>query len=644
MNQSTMLREPSERRRSARDRRKDAADRQALASGLPGLGLMEADDLRKRAEALVAEDVVPTDMGQEPLPPDAMLKILHELQVHQIELEMQNEELHLGQVELEKAQARYFDLYDMAPVGFLTLSEYGLILEANLTAGTLLGLPRTDLIHQPISKFILRECQDTYHLQRRQLLETGELKGWDLRMVKADQTPFWVRLTANVRQDSFGTPLCHLVMSDITERKQAEIALQQANVELESRVDERTRGWQEANEKLRAESAELRRVEATLRRSEERLQLILKGSKDAPWDWDVEHDQMFYSPRWWEMLGYEVDALPNDSGLWERLLHPDDHAQVNQVFHGALNGESDSYEVEFRLRHQDGHYVPLLSRGFILRDTQGKPARVSGTNTDLTERRQVEAIKAELIAQKSELRKAESLDLMAGAIAHHFNNKLQAVLASLEVLEGLPPGTDPTRFLAMAKHATDQASEVSRSLMLYLGGTPGQREPVLLSELCRTSLPLFQEALPNSVALEVDCPSPGPRVSADAHQLQQALVNLITNAREAYGPAPGTIHLRVKTCQAENIATINRFPIGWQPKKADYACLEVEDSGCGIAGTDLGRVFDPFFSTKFSSPGVGLSVVLGVFRSHGGVITVESQPFQGSIFRAYLPVMEDENP
>ncbi len=128
----------------------------------------------------------------------------------------------------------------------------------------------------------------------------------------------------------------------------------------------------------------------SLKQSEERLRLVLLGSNDASWDWDLVKQDLHYSPRWWSMLGYGTGELHATPELWATLRHPDDVARVDEVLHGALHGGLLSYEVEFRLRHKNGHYVPILSRAFILRDPDGRAIRVSGTNTDLTERKRAE--------------------------------------------------------------------------------------------------------------------------------------------------------------------------------------------------------------------------------------------------------------
>ncbi len=138
------------------------------------------------------------------------------------------------------------------------------------------------------------------------------------------------------------------------------------------------------------EITELKRTEQALRKSEERLRLVLLGSNDAPWDWDLQSQTVYYAPRWWQMIGLAVEEQPSTIALWDSLLHPDDKQRVDTSLVRILGSSVQSFELEFRLLHKDGHYVPLLSRGFILRDEDGKPLRVSGTNTDLTERKLAE--------------------------------------------------------------------------------------------------------------------------------------------------------------------------------------------------------------------------------------------------------------
>ncbi len=197
--------------------------------------------LRRHAEASLAR----TPDIPESLSPDEIRDTLHELRVHQIELEMQNEELRRAQAEIEAGRARYFDLYDMAPVGYCTLSEQGLILEANLTAATLLGTTRSNLIKRPLSQFIVKEDQDIYYLRRKQLFEThstcsgraGTAQEYELRLIKSGGSHFWAQLTATAAQAEDSAPVCRMTISDIVERKWAEVKLLELKMAVEQSGD-----------------------------------------------------------------------------------------------------------------------------------------------------------------------------------------------------------------------------------------------------------------------------------------------------------------------------------------------------------------------------------------------------------------------
>ena len=200
----------------------------------------KAAHLREQAEALARGKAahLPEDFAVQS--PEETRRTLHELHVHQIELEMQNEELRKTQAELELQRERYFDLYNLAPVGYLTLNEKGLILDANLTAARLLGMARSKLVGQPLSRFILKEDQDSYYFHRNQLFRERHIvraeipRDFELRLLKheslpasvmgkgKDGTAFWAHLAATTVQDADGAPVCRITLSDITERKKAE--------------------------------------------------------------------------------------------------------------------------------------------------------------------------------------------------------------------------------------------------------------------------------------------------------------------------------------------------------------------------------------------------------------------------------------
>jgi PAS domain S-box-containing protein len=197
------------------------ADHNGSGDPSPGSG----EDLRRKAEERLRK--------QSPDPgaanPEEDARLLYELQVHQIELEMQNEELRRAQQELEASRTRYFKLYDLAPVGYLTLGDHGLILEGNLTAAQMLGVERSRLTGQPLTRFIAPDDQDIYYLHRKKLSETGTRQVCEVRMAHGDGGQFWARLETTVVQDGEdGGAVCCTVMSDITEREQMEEKLRES--------------------------------------------------------------------------------------------------------------------------------------------------------------------------------------------------------------------------------------------------------------------------------------------------------------------------------------------------------------------------------------------------------------------------------
>ena len=230
-------------------------------------------------------------------------------------------------------------------------------------------------------------------------------------------------------------------------------------------------------------------------------------------------------------------------------------------------------------------------------------------------------------------------------IAHTFNNQLGVVIGNLEMaIDDLPHGAGPANRLTTAMQAAWKAAEMSGLMLTYLGQSFDKLEPLDLSDACRRGLPMLRAAMPGKVVLETDLPSPGPVISANENQIQQVLTNLVTNAWEAIGEGRGAIHLSIKTISPAEIPAAYRLPIGWQSQESAYASMEVKDAGCGIADKDIEKLFDPFFSSKFTGRGLGLSVVLGIVKAHSGAVTVESEPNRGSTFRVFLPVSGEEVP
>jgi signal transduction histidine kinase len=216
------------------------------------------------------------------------------------------------------------------------------------------------------------------------------------------------------------------------------------------------------------------------------------------------------------------------------------------------------------------------------------------------------------------------------------------IIGNLELaINNLSRGMVVRENLDEAMNAGRRASKVTGMMLTYLGHVPGELEPIDLSAACRETLATLPCPLIARAEFSMDLPSPGPIIKANRGQVQQALSNLLTNACEAIGEGHDAIRLNVKTVSKTEIPAKHRFPVNWKPKGDRYACVEVVDTGSGIAAKDLEKLCDPFYSSKFTGRGLGLPVALGIVRASHGVITVESQEGAGSVFRIFLPLSNE---
>jgi PAS domain S-box-containing protein len=324
--------------------------------------------VRRRAEEIVAK--LAQENANAVRPPEDTAATMHELLVHQIELEMQNEELRRAQAALDASRARYFNLFDMAPVGYVTVSEPGLILECNLAAATLLGRPRGKLIDRPIIRAILPSDQDVFYLMRKALLETGAPQSCELRVVKADSTAVWVRMHASVTRDESPAPVFRISLSDISES---------------------------------------RRNDEAMRQSEEKFRTMADFTYD--WEyWQGDDGHLIYvSPSCERISGYTRDEFLADPRLVKSIVHPEDaekfsiHIESVELMDPPVRlGERadssatslmhGSNEVEFRIIKKDGSVVHIEHGCQPVFDARGGYQGRRVSNRDVTSRKQVDRL------------------------------------------------------------------------------------------------------------------------------------------------------------------------------------------------------------------------------------------------------------
>lgn len=339
-----------------------------------------------------------------------------------------------------------------------------------------------------------------------------------------------------------------------------------------------------------------------------------------------------------EIFGIDESYFRSLEG-WSNLIHPEDREMMTNYFANEVVGQKKEFDKEYRIISPQNNFVRWVhGLGILEFDEKGDPVGMHGTIQDITERKLAAEEKEFLEHQIHHLQKEESLGRMAGAIAHRFNNLLQGIQGNLELALNQVSNGEAFDYLTDAIGTAHKASEISRLMLTYLGQNSGQREMIDLADACRRYLPLLQMTIPKEIVLITNLPSPGPTIKSNVTQIQQVLSNLITNAWEAIGAEEGEIRLTVDTVPAGMTLSGHRFPIDWQPQAASYACIEVIDTGTGIADDDFDKILDPFFSTKFTGRGLGLAAVLGIVRSNGGVMTIESQLGLGSTFRIFTPL------
>jgi len=288
-----------------------------------------------------------------------------------------------------------------------------------------------------------------------------------------------------------------------------------------------------------------------------------------------------------------------------------------------------------RHRRKDGTVFPVEISGRYFR-WQERLVHIA-TVRDITERRRVEDERLEMERRLLHAQKLESLGVLAGGIAHDFNNLLMAILGNLDLALLDVSSLSPARFsIEQAKQAARRAADLTRQMLAYSGKGRFVTRPVSLSELVQENAHLLKAAISKTVTLSLNLDRDLPSIMADPGQMQQVIMNLITNASEAIGNATGVVSLTTGIEDSDG-EYLNRSSLEEKPPAGRYVYLEVTDTGCGMSQDTKHRLFDPFFSTKFTGRGLGMSAVSGIVHGHQGAIIVTSDVDRGSTIRVLFP-------
>jgi len=391
--------------------------------------------------------------------------------------------------------------------------------------------------------------------------------------------------------------------------------------------------------KLLKKNRELAEENRALKESEERYALAVRGANDGIWDRNLKTGEVYYSPRWKEMLGYGDDEIENERSEWKRRVHPDDYDRVMRDINEHLKGRTGHYRSEYRMRHKDGSYRWILARGATVRDESCNPTRIAGSHTDITGRKQAEEERKSLEAQLIQAQKMETIGTLAGGIAHDFNNILQPILGYGELIRrALPEESQALDDLSQLSKSVARAADLVRQILRFSRHDEHERKVLDISPVVRDVAKLIRSTVPATIEIREKISADCGHVMADPAQIHQVLMNLCTNACHAMLECGGTLDICLRAVEVDE--EFARLHLHLKP--GDYVRVSISDTGHGMDAETMARIFDPFFTTKEvgKGTGLGLSVVHGIVLSHGGEITVESLPGKGSVFDVYLPVAD----
>ena len=554
-----------------------------------------AQRLRVRAERKVRTIEL---REAEALTTDDTRRLLHELRVHQIELEMQNEELRVAQADLEASRARFFDLYDLAPVGYLSLDHQGIVIESNLRAASLLGAPRGYLTNKPLLRFVQPEWQGFFLTHYRELLALGAPQLLELQLRPEQGEPFWARLEAVAHRDEESVGVCRLAVTDIG-------------------------AW--------------KRVEQSLRASEERTERLLRVLPTAVYASDARGEFTFFNDsaeHLWGRApapGETVEQFERSFSFFRPDGTPCEYRETPMAI--AARDRRPLHDADVAVQRTDGSIADWLMNIDPLRQLDSQREGRIYAFVDQTERKRVAR---ELDRSVRELERADrQKDEFIAVLSHELRNPLAPIRSAVEVMR-LSQIEDPTlarcrelieRQVGQLVRLLDDLLDISR---IARGRLEVRRSVVTLASICEMAVETSAPALADGKhPLETSLPDEPVRLDVDGARVAQVISNLLNNA--AHYSDPGTaIDLRAR-CE--------KGPAG------DEVLIQVADRGIGMTSEEIGLVFGLFTqgaaSTRERNPhglGIGLALAKSIIELHGGSISAESAgPNLGSEFTIRLP-------
>ena len=379
-----------------------------------------------------------------------------------------------------------------------------------------------------------------------------------------------------------------------------------------------------------------KQAEKALQETNETLLTLIQAAPVAIIAFGAEGKVKLWNPAAERMLGWceeEVLGKPLPHVSEETL---EEHEALRER---AFRGETLT-GVEIRRHRKDGSSIDMSISAAPLHDAEGKVSGIMSVNVDITERKRAREERARLEAQVREIQKFESLGVLAGGIAHDFNNLLMAILGNADLaLARLPSASTARHNVAEITRASQRAADLCRQMLAYSGKGRYVVERCDLSQIVREMAQILEVSISKKASLRYALADKIPAVNADATQMRQVIMNLVTNASEALGDRSGTITVSIGVMECD-LPCLLENRLDDKLPEGRYVTLEVSDTGHGMDSDTLSKIFDPFFTTKFQGRGLGLAAALGIVRGHKGAIQVSSEPGKGTAVRVLLPALD----
>lgn len=552
--------------------------------------------------------------------------VLEELRTADEELHRQNETLRETRHQVDVERHRYRTLFELAPDGYLVTDRQGKIHYANQAAATLFGRDQATLVSKPL--VVLLEPGDQPQFQQ-QLLHLDPSADWQISLNRLKTDPVVAAIRTTYLQDPHSEALTILwSLRDVTEQQRLKQQLQAAHDHLEQQVDERTAELAEANTQLQQEVEQHRQAEQTIRDQA----ALLDIATDAIYVQDSNHRITFWSRGATQLYGWsQAEALGQDANV----LLAGSSADTSPAALMAKATES-SWQGEIAHHTQAGQRVTVFSRQTQVHNDAGLTASTLVVNTDITEKKQLEA-------EFYQAQRLESLGTLAQRIAHDFNNILNPVRIIPQMLLKRLPNLDAKtqNMLKVLESVAQRGSALSQQILTFGGKYEVHATTLNVQDLLQEVQPFMQHTLPKTITLQLDIAPDLAPIWADGNLLHQVLMNLCVNAQQAM-PTGGTLSISAHNTRVSQPAACSQG----EAREGDYVLITVADTGMGIAPEALDRIFDPFFTTKprGQGTGLGLSTVARIVKDCGGFMRVSSEVGAGTEFQVYLPVADKAAP